>query len=154
MNSIVLQLDPSPGNGRNSEGTFVTLSDGRILFAYTKYITQDNEDAAPSIIASRVSTDGGQTWSAEDRILVERGDAQNVMSVSLLRLKSGRILMLYLQKNVVADGMACTPFIRFSDDEMETLSEPVAAIRMQEYHCVNNDRIIQLKSGRISLQSN
>jgi hypothetical protein len=149
MNSIVLQLDPSPGNGRNSEGAFVTLNDGRILFAYTKYVTQDNEDAAPSIIASRVSSDGGQTWSNEDRILVERGDAQNVMSVSLLRLKSGRILMLYLQKNCIADGMACTPFVRFSDDEMETLSEPVAAIPMQEYHCVNNDRIVQLQSGRL-----
>lgn len=149
MNTTVLQLDPTPGNGRNSEGAFVTLQDGRILFAYTRYITDGNQDEAPGVIAARVSSDDGLTWSTEDRILIERGAAQNVMSVSLLRLKSGRILVLYLQKNLVAEGISCTPFVRFSDDEMETLSEPIAAIRMQEYHCVNNDRIIQLSSGRL-----
>ena len=148
-NTTVLQLDPAPGNGRNSEGSFITLKDGRIFFAYSRYITEGNEDEAPGVIASRVSFDDGRTWSAEDRILIERGESQNVMSVSLLRLQSGRILVLYLQKDFVAEGISCTPIIRFSDDEIETLSEPIATIRRQEYHCVNNDRIIQLSSGRL-----
>ena len=149
MDTTVLQLDPTPGNGRNSEGSFITLKDGRILFAYSRYITDGNEDEAPGVIAARISADDGRTWTSEDRILIERGEAQNVMSVSLLRLKSGRILVLYLQKNFVAEGISCTPFLRFSDDEMETLSAPIACIRMQEYHCVNNDRIVQLSSGRL-----
>jgi hypothetical protein len=149
MKDIVLQLDPAPGNARNSEGAFVTLKDGRILFAYTKYITGDNEDSAPSVIAARTSSDGGRTWSAEDRILVERGDAQNVMSVSLLRLQSGRILLLFLQKKRLAQSLACTPLLCYSDDEMETLSAPVAATPIHEYHIVNNDRVVQLVSGRL-----
>jgi len=149
QNNIVLELGPASGNGRNSEGAFIELKDGRILFGYTKYITSANGDEAPSVIASRVSSDGGQTWSEEDRVLVEKGDAQNVMSVSFLRLASGRIALMYLQKNYIAGGLACTPFIRYSDDEMETLSEPVQLIRIQEYHCVNNDRLVQLKSGRL-----
>lgn len=34
---LVLRLDAAPDNPRNSEGSFVTLADGRILFAYTRY---------------------------------------------------------------------------------------------------------------------
>ncbi|HQL09702.1 MAG TPA: hypothetical protein PLE35_08905 [Lentisphaeria bacterium] len=35
--SIVLELNPAPGNARNSEGAFVALRDGTLLFAYTRY---------------------------------------------------------------------------------------------------------------------
>lgn len=150
MNTTVLQLDPSAENGRNSEGAFITLKDGRILFAYTRYITAGNHDEAPGVIVSRISCDGGLTWSEDDRPLIDRGHSENVMSVSLLRLHSGRILVLYLQKDLVGrGGISCTPLIRYSDDEMETLSEPVELLRMQEYHCVNNDRVVQLSSGRL-----
>ena len=150
LDTTVLQLDPAPGNGRNSEGAFITLRDGRIVFAYTKYITSEKGDETPAVIASRVSVDGGHTWSTQDRTLVKpAGQAHNAMSVSLLRLHSGRILMLYLQKINIGQGLACTPILRFSDDEMETVSEPVMAIRTQEYHVCNNDRVIQLKSGRL-----
>jgi len=33
----VLDLDPGPDNPRNSEGAFVTLKSGRILFVYTRF---------------------------------------------------------------------------------------------------------------------
>jgi hypothetical protein len=36
-NSLVFNLDPSLDNARNSEGAFVTLKSGRILFLYTQF---------------------------------------------------------------------------------------------------------------------
>ena len=44
----VLQLPPNPGNPRNSEGGFVTLRDGRILFVYTRYYGESWDDHAPA----------------------------------------------------------------------------------------------------------
>lgn len=35
--NAVLNLEPNPGNPRNSEGAFVTLRSGRILFLYTQF---------------------------------------------------------------------------------------------------------------------
>jgi len=149
-NTIVLQIEPTTENARNSEGAFITLKDGRILFAYSKYITDAHGDHAPSIIAARYSSDGGRTWSSQDRLLVERGNAINVMSVSFIRLQNGRILMGYLRKEEVGNGIVrCIPWVCFSDDEMETLSEPLPTTDSLGYHVVNNDRMIQLDNGRI-----
>ena len=34
---VALELKPGPDNPRNSEGAFMTLKDGRIMFAYSRY---------------------------------------------------------------------------------------------------------------------
>jgi Neuraminidase (sialidase) len=153
MNNIVLQLDPVPGNARNSEGAFVTLKDGRILFAWSKFLSDQGGDHEPSIIVCRTSDDGGQSWTNEDRVLVKpEGNAHNVMSVSLLRLQDGRIALLYLSKTNKADGAhECRPEIRFSDDEMATLSPATALTLSADYHVGNNDRLIQLDDGTLIL---
>lgn len=149
--SLVLQLDPVPGNARNSEGAFVTLSDGRLLFAWSKFVSDKGGDQEPSIIVCRTSDDDGQTWSDEDRILVEpEGQAHNVMSVSLLRLQDGRIALLYLSKESKGNGAhQCRPEIRFSSDEMETLSPAIPLTLSTDYHVGNNDRLIQLEDGTL-----
>lgn len=149
--TTVLELEPDPqaGNGRNSEGSFVTLKDGRILFAYTKYIGRNHNDHAPSMIVGRYSSDGGRSWTSEDRVFIERGEANNVMSVSLLRLQNDRILMLYCRKVMLEDGIVCLPWICFSDDETETFSEPKPLFRSLTYNGVVNDRMIQLRDGRL-----
>ena len=36
-NEIVLDLDPGNDNPRNSEGAFARLSDGRLIFAYSRF---------------------------------------------------------------------------------------------------------------------
>ena len=36
-NHVVLNLDLSSANPRNSEGAFVTLADGSVLLAYTHF---------------------------------------------------------------------------------------------------------------------
>lgn len=146
-NDIVLQLDPSPTNARNSEATFVTLKSGRILLAWSKFIGPNHSDFGSCQIAARWSDDGGRTWSAKDRMLVkqDRG-AKNVMSPSFLRLQDGRIALLALRKV----GMdLCIPWMRFSSDECETFSKPVQVIHAPGYYVVNNDRLVQLRSGRI-----
>lgn len=141
-----LLLAPTETNPRNSEGDFIPLKDGRILFVYTHFTTGAG-DYAEAYLASRVSEDAGATWSAEDKIVVPREGGHNVMSVSLLRLQDGSIALLYLHKMAFDD---CMPLLRISTDEAATWSEPVPCITEPSgYYVVNNDRMVQLKSGRI-----
>ena len=149
---VVLTLAPGNGNPRNSEGAFLHLADGRILFVYSRYRSETNDfgDDATCDLAARTSCDGGRTWDAEERILISHGDALNVMSVSLLRTAEGRILMVYLRKTVDERGrIECTPFATFSDDEGDSWSTPFPISRAGGYFVVNNDRLLQLKCGRI-----
>src|SRR5688500_12556507 len=63
-----LVLAPGPGNPRNSEGDFAVLKDGRVLFVYTHF-TGGTGDDARAMLASRVSADGGRTWSYKDEVV-------------------------------------------------------------------------------------
>ncbi len=143
---LTFDLWHGPGNSRNSEGAFVTLRDGRILFAYTRYVAGGGHDADPADIAGICSSDGGCTWAKDAVILVPNEGGCNVMSVSLLRLADGRIAMFYLRKNGSDD---CCPFVRFSNDEAATWSDPVQVMSYLGYFVLNNDRVVQLRSGRI-----
>jgi hypothetical protein len=142
----VHELPPGKGNPRNSEGAFVALKDGRILFIYTHY-TAGGGDHDPAYLAGRISPDGGTTWAAEDRTIVENEGGMNVMSVTLLRLQSGEIALFYLLKNSEED---CRPVLRLSTDEGATWGPPVTCITDEVgYYVLNNDRAIQLKNGRL-----
>lgn len=143
---VVLELTPRDGNPRNSEGAFVTLKDGRTLFAWTKFVGTEGGDHDLAVIASRVSTDQGRTWSDEDDVLVDNEGGLNVMSVSSLRLQDGRIALFYLRKDSIRQ---CRPFMRISSDEAASWSEPTPCIQLDGYFVVNNDRVVQLKNGRI-----
>jgi len=144
---IVLQLPHTEGNPRSSEGAFVTLADGRIMFAYARYHGDDWHDHDPAEIAARYSGDGGETWSEEDRLLVANEGRCNTMSVSLLRpTDGGGLLMFYLVKNSAHD---CRLHVRASVDEGESWGERVCCIPEAGYFVVNNDRVVQLASGRL-----
>ena len=145
----VLQLPPKPGNPRNSEGGFVTLRDGRILFVYTRYYGESWDDHAPAELAARISTDGGRSYLPDERIIVPN-EGRNIMSVSLLRLADGRIALVYLRKSG-GDACDCRPYLRTSSDEGESWSAPADIIGLPGYFVVNNDRLIQLSSGRLLL---
>jgi len=144
-NTVVLNLEPKPDNPRNSEGAFVTLKSGRILFLYTSFFGGAG-DESPARIMGLQSDDGGRTWSREPRVVVENGAGANVMSVSLLRLRSGAIAMFYLVKNSLLD---CRPVMRISTDEGERWSEPQPVGAAPGYFVLNSDRVIQLKDGRL-----
>ncbi len=145
-NQIVLDLSHRRGNLRNSEGAFVTLKGGRILFVYTHYYGESWADEATARLCSRVSDDGGRTWSERDEVVVENEGGCNVMDVSLLRLQDGRIALFYLRKNSIAD---CRSYMRTSADEGRSWSDPTLCIPAPGYFCVNNDRVIQLSGGRL-----
>lgn len=140
-------LPPTPGNPRNSEGDVVQLKNGDVLLIYTHFFGGAG-DHAKAHLASRISHDGGATWSKKDKIVVPNEGGLNVMSVSLLRLADGRLALFYLRKNAHDD---CRPQMRISTDEGETWGEPTTAISDRDigYYILNNDRVVQLKSGRL-----
>ena len=94
----VVWVGTGEGNPRNSEGDFIQLADGRLLFVYTHF-TGGNEDHSTAFLAGRYSDDGGLTWTTEDVTIVPNEGRQNVMSVSLLRLQNGQITLFFLVKN-------------------------------------------------------
>jgi len=146
-NPVVLSLDPGPGNPRNSEGSFISLRDGRILFIYSHFTGSSSSDFGSAYLAGRYSKDGGKTWDKESHMVISQEGNLNVMSVSLLRLKNGNIALFYVRKNSKYD---CIPTMRISGDEAKTWSEPVQCISDRKgYFVLNNDRVIQLESGRL-----
>lgn len=87
-----------------------------------------------------------KTWRPEEKKVIENEGAMNVMSVSLVRLQNAEIGLFYLRKNSATD---CTPMIRTTGDEASSWSAPRACVSTGGYLVVNNDRVVQLKSGRI-----
>jgi hypothetical protein len=115
-NTVALNLEPTPANPRNSEGAFITLKSGRLLFLYTRFYG-GARDESPARLVSLQSDDAGRTWSREPRVVVENQAGVNVMSVSVLRLRSGAIALFYLVKSSLLD---CRPVMRVSTDEAQT----------------------------------
>lgn len=142
----VLILAPSGENSRNSEGDFVQLQDGRILFVYTHFTSGTGDDFDSAYLAARESRDGGATWSNHDVTVLPNEGGLNTMSVSLERLQNGDIALLYLRKNGHDD---CRPYLRISADETQSWSEPIAVADRMGYYVVNNDRLVQHSSGRL-----
>lgn len=66
----------------------------------------------------------------------------------MLRLRSGEIALFTLRKNSMRD---CRPLLRISRDEGQTWSAPQPSITDAGYFVLNNDRVVQLKSGRLLL---
>ena len=130
---------------RSGEGAMVVLRDGRLLFAYTSF-EQARDDARASIV-TRCSEDAGRTWTAPQTLIANEG-AQNVMSVSLLRLQSGRLLLFYLRKE---SPRRCSAWVRRSDDEAHTWSEAACCTHDPVYYVIVNDCALQLREGRIIL---
>lgn len=133
---------------RYTEGSVIALRDGSLLFAITEF-TGSGSDFAQARIVARTSRDQGRSWSAP-RVLQENSGQMNVMSVTLRRLQSpaarGTIGMFYLQKNAY-DDLQC--YVRMSHDECATFGEPIRVTVQPGYHVVNNDRVTQLRDGRL-----
>jgi len=144
-NDLVLKISPTADLPRHSEGAFITLKSGTILFAYTQFYGGSSDHSRARIVTIE-SRDGGRTWSDTPKVLVENRGGFNVMSVSFLRLASGKIALFYLVKNGLHD---CKPYIQTSGDEGETWSEPTLMITPVGYFVMNNDRVIQTVSGRL-----
>jgi len=79
-------------------------------------------------------------------VIQENSGKANVMSVSLVRTRTGDVLFFYLQKNSLTDLKA---YVRRSTDDTKTWSPPVLVTPEDGYHVMNNARVIQLRSGRL-----
>jgi sialidase-1 len=145
MNEIVMEIMATPESPRNTEGSFVTLKDGSLLFAWWHFTGGVGDDSEGCVGMTR-SYDEGRTWSEKTEILVPNWAEQTIGSVSLLRLASGKIALLYLVKHGFHD---CRPYIQLSEDEGATWSKPILIIDPVGYFVVNNDRLIQLSNGRL-----
>lgn len=149
LGKIICDLAPKNDNPRNSEGAFLELKNGKIMFAYTHYFGDDGDDGAPAEIRAFEISPDGETIGVERKIeglVPEDVDFQNLMSVSLVRTKSGKIAMVYLVKH---RSYNCTPYIVFSDDEGASWSKPKRIIEENGYFVLNNDRVITLEDGRL-----
>lgn len=142
----LLVIEPSDMYPRHSEGDIIELKDGRLCLIYTRF-TGGRGDHAAADLVKLTSTDGGEHWSEPETVVPRKGGL-NVMSVSLLRLVSGEIALFYLRKTSVED---CRPMMCVSTDEAKTWSEPTVCIDEVGYYVLNNDRAVQLSSGRLVL---
>lgn len=136
-------------NKRNSEADMLVKKDGRVMLAWTEFYTSEGSDWGKARISAMYSKDGGRAWK-DKFVLQENIGAMNVMEPDLLRLRSGKIAFAFCRKNSEAD---CRAMFRMSSDDGNTFSEPkpIAIDPYPSYTGTNNDRLIQLRSGRIVL---
>ena len=143
---IVLDLTHRRNNSRNSEGAFIDLADGRLMFAYTRFYGSNWSDLGAATICAHYSSDGGKTWTSRHRVLVGNEGELNVASVSLLRMRDRRLGLFYLRMNHLHDSRL---YLRTSSNEGKTWSDPHLCTPAPGYFVVNNDRVIRLASGRL-----
>ena len=136
-----------PGNPRNGEGAIIPLQDGRLLLGWTRF-TGGGRDHSAADISGCISKDGGYTWE-EPFLLQENIGTCNVMSVGFLRLRSGGLLFGFAIKNHESED--CRYYLRRSEDEGMSWSDPVLAIPDPGSFVVNNDRLVQTGDGRLLL---
>lgn len=129
---------------RQTEADIVVLRDGTLFAAWSDFYEQAADNAPARISAAR-STDGGRTWTPRYTLQENTGKA-NVMSVSLVRLRSGDLLFFYLQKNSLTDLKA---YVRRSIDDARSWGPATLVTPEAGYHVMNNARVIQLRSGRL-----
>ncbi len=140
----------SPNNPRNSEGAIIQLEDGQLLLGWSEWYAGDGADHAPARLVGKISSDGGRIWG-EKYTLVENDGGCNVMEVNFLRLKSGEIALLHLQKNT--EHTDCRIMMRTSSDEGRTFGTGTQLSPGNEYTGTTNGRCIRLRSGRILFEA-
>lgn len=146
IGKIVTELPPKKNNPRNSEGAFIKLKDGTIIFAYSKFIGSEGKDDAESCIAFLYSYDNGETF-IDEKIMFNREEknAKNIMSVSFIRLKDC-IAVFYAIRYGFHDIRL---HMRKSYDEGKSFTKLMCCIPYQGYHVTNNDRVVLLSNNRI-----
>ncbi|MBE6615536.1 MAG: exo-alpha-sialidase [Ruminococcaceae bacterium] len=146
---ITGELKPGPGNPRNSEGSFLPISDGRIAFAYSRYHADSADDHADCDICAVYSYDNGETWDTENYVTLVKAEEygeKNVMSVTLARMDNGDIGLYYLLKHV---GITSDYILRRYGGDF---SNPLGEVKclpcgFPGYFVVNNDRVAHLADG-------
>lgn len=147
---VTALISPDETYTRHSEGAFLRLKSGQILFAYSRF-TGNTGDNAHAEVVCRLSPDEGETWT-EPRVMMtpEEFGAINVMSVSLMRMANGDFGLFLIAKRSAAIYQV---FLCRSRDEGASFYSRVDCLGGMAQGCyvINNDRALRLKSGRIVL---
>ncbi len=145
---IVCEILPTENNGRNSEGDFITLKDGTIMFAYSRYNSADGEDDDACDIAALFSYDNGESFT-DGRILIKATDfgVKNLMSVTLRRMCNGDLGVFFLKKepNGNSEVILCC-----SDDEGKSFYKKTRCVpcTFPSYHVMNNCRVLKTTDNK------
>jgi hypothetical protein len=131
---------------RSGEGCVAPLPDGSLYMVYGRFTGPQDHD--PAVLFERRSTDGGRRWSRRKVFLPTPKDALNLMSVSLLPLRDGRLAAVFLRKNSVKED--CRPRFMTSGDGGRSWSASAYMTDQPGYYVVNNDRLVQLSGGRLA----
>ncbi len=162
---IICELRMGEDNPRNSEGSFLRLNDGNILFAYSRFHGGSENDGAPCDIAYLVlESDGSLPCSQKPKILVsadEYENSSNIMSVSLLRMENGDIGLFYLVKKNATEKSKIAPEPIVSEYMLRRLKDEsgfpkvsevlVSSESSKSYKVINNDRVLRTSKGRLTV---
>lgn len=146
---LIASYGPEGDAARFSEGAFIRLRSGQILFVFSRFRHSFHDNAQSDLYAC-VSDDEGETFSSPELFLpASLYGVKNVMSVSLLRMKNGDLGVFYLVKHP-EDGTNSYHLSR-SLDEGKTFYRhiPVSLPDRKAFCVVNNDRVVRLSGGRI-----
>lgn len=148
LNHIVAEFVPDGAYARHSEGAFLRLKDGRILFVYSRF-TGDYGDNDPSDLVACCSADEGETWTEPETVIAaSMYGVRNIMSVSLLRMLNGDVGLFYLVK--AAPDCNKVMLSRSADEGRTFYSHTECSFpERHAWYVVNNDRVERLRSGRI-----
>lgn len=148
VNHIAASWGPDDQYSRHSEGDFLRLKDGRILFVYSRF-RGSYDDGAPSDLAASWSDDEGESWSEPVTVLpASLYNTDNVMSVTLLRMNSGDVGLFYIVKQT---GTVNRMMLSLSKDEGRTYYRHIECTLPDRpgYYVLNNDRVERLSTGRL-----
>ena len=149
-------IEGRTGNPRSGENSFIRLKNGDILNMYSEFYSGDDwSDAGTSRISGFISKDEGESWSESFPIFEIEEGYDFYMCAAALRLSDGDIGGVYLAG---IDGSRCTQlfFVRSKDEgktweKHKVFSDEEIA---RASHCFENDRLIELPSGRLLIPTN
>lgn len=148
INHIVASWGPDKQYSRHSEGDFLRLKDGRILFVYSRF-TESYSDGAPSDLVATYSSNEGEHWTDPSVIIpASMYNTDNVMSVSLMRMLNGDIGLFYIVKQT--SSVSRIMLSRSNDEGTSFYSHVECTLPDRAgYYVLNNDRVERLASGRL-----
>lgn len=145
-------ITPSAAHPRHDHQLIFPLKDGRLLLAWCEYYVPESTKSAaqqrddkPCRISAMTSADGGKTWGGKFTLQENTGKL-NVKHPSLLRLPSGEVLLVYTEWNTHQERII---FVRRSQDDAKSWSEPVRVSSLTGVNNTNNDHAFRMSTGRI-----
>ncbi len=138
----------SDNNKRNDQSAMVELDDGRLVIAYSHFGESSRDDDKSSIYY-QISTDNGNSWSAEKELV----EAINLGSYvpSFFKKPDGNILMVFFVRDSDAPYKSSIWQIEFSADLSSSVSKAKIILPASGYFPIASDRLFFDKKSNLLL---